>query len=29
MGNGNNPFGLTDNDLVGTGSVGSVTITTS
>ncbi len=28
VGNGNNPFGLTDNDLVGTGSVGSVTITT-
>ena len=28
VGNGNNPFDLTDNDLVGTGSVGSVTITT-
>ena len=28
VGNGNNPFDLTDNDLVGTGSVGSVTVTT-
>lgn len=28
VGNGNDPFNLTDNDLVGTGSVGSVTITT-
>tara|TARA_R110000822_G_scaffold238072_1_gene368348 strand:- start:1871 stop:2221 length:351 start_codon:yes stop_codon:yes gene_type:complete len=26
VGNGNDPFGLTDNDLIGTGSVGSVTI---
>jgi hypothetical protein len=28
VGNGNDPFGLTDNNLIGTGSVGSVTITT-
>ena len=28
VGNGNDPFGLTDNDLVGTVSVGSVTVTT-
>ena len=28
VGNGNNPFDLTDNDLVGTTSVGSVTVTT-
>lgn len=28
VGNGNDPFNLTDNNLVGTGSVGSVTITT-
>ena len=28
VGNGHYPFDLTDNDLVGTGSVGSVTVTT-
>ena len=28
IGNGNDPFGLTDNDLVGTASTGIVTITT-
>ena len=28
VGNGNNPFELTNNDLVGTASVGSVTVTT-